>query len=147
MTQVLDLFRLAIGTDDADAMRNALEQLFGVGAGGVSAADEYALRHEDYVMEMPQSGERISSRDRMREMQESFPGPPPAITIRRVSGAGRLWAIEGTNDYGEGDLWSVVVLLEFSPDGRMLRDTRYYAKPFPAPEWRAQFTDPRPADG
>ena len=147
MTQVQDFFRLAIETDDAEAMLNALEQLFGVGAGGVSAADEYALRHEDYVMEMPQSGERISSRDRMREMQESFPGPPPSITIRRVSGAGRAWAIEGTNDYGNDDVWSVVVLLEFSPDGRMVRDTRYYAKSFPAPEWRAKFTDSPPAAG
>jgi hypothetical protein len=147
VTQVQELFRLAIDTGDADAMRNALEQLFGVDADGVSAADEYALRHEDYVMEMPQSGERISSRDLMRAMQESFPGPPPSITIRRVSGAGRSWAIEGTNDYGDGELWSVVLLLEFSSDGRMLRDTRYYAKAFPAPEWRAKFTDPKPAAG
>jgi len=144
MSEVQDLFRRAIEHDDADAMRTGLDMLFGVGAGGLSAADEYELRHEDYAMEMPQSGERISSRDRMRAMQESFPGPPPSITIRGVSGAGRTWVIEGTNEYGPGDVWSVVLLLEFSPDGRMLRDTRYYAKPFDPPEWRAQFTDPNP---
>jgi len=141
MSYVQDLFRRAIEHDDADAMRAGLDMLFGAGAGGLSAADEYDMRHEDYVMEMPQSGERISSRDRMRAMQESFPGPPPSITIRRVSGAGRAWVIEGTNDYGDGDVWSVVLVLEFSDDGRMLRDTRYYAKPFEAPQWRAQFVD------
>ena len=140
MDEVLELFRRAIRDSDADAMRAGLERLF-AGDGGVSAADEYALRHENYVMEMPQSGERISSRDRMRAMQESFPGPPPSITLRRVSGAGTSWLVEGTNDYGGGDVWQVVVLLDFADDGRMLRDVRYYAQPFEAPAWRAAFVD------
>lgn len=140
MNEVLDLFRRAITDDDATAMRTGFELLFS-GAGGVSAAHEYDLRHEDYVMEMPQSGERITGRDRMRAMQESFPGPPPTITINRVTGARRWWLIEGVNDYGDGDLWRVVVALEFAADGRMLRDTRYYAKDFDAPAWRSAFTD------
>ena len=99
MSDVRDLFRRAIETDDAQTMKTALKQLFGSGAGGVSAADEYELRHEDYVMEMPQSGERISSRDRMRAMQESFPGPPPSIDIRRVSGARTSWVEVGSEGF------------------------------------------------
>lgn len=142
MSDVLELFRLAIDTSDATAMRQGLDLLFS-GAGGLSATAEYAVRHEDFVMEMPQSGERITGRDRMRAMQESFPGPPPAITVNRVSGAGPAWLIEGVNDYGGGDLWHVVVALEFAADGRILRDTRYYAKAFDPPAWRAAFTDPR----
>jgi len=141
MVDVQELFRKAIETDDAAVMREGLEQLFS-GASGLSAADEFELRHEDYVMEMPQSGERIGSRDRMRAMQESFPGPPPSITINRVSGARRNWLIEGVNDYGDGDIWHVVLSMEFSPDGRMIRDTRYYAKDFEPPAWRAGFVDP-----
>jgi hypothetical protein len=140
MADVRDLFRRAIDTDDASVMRTAFELLFS-GEHGVSAADEYELRHDDYVMEMPQSGERITGRDRMRAMQESFPGPPPSITINRVSGARLSWLLEGVNDYGDGDLWHVVVAMEFSPDGRMLRDTRYYAKDFEPPAWRAQYVD------
>jgi hypothetical protein len=142
MSDVLELFRRAIDTDDATAMREGLELLFS-GAGGLSASDEFELRHEDYVMEMPQSGERITGRDRMRAMQESFPGPPPSIRINRVTGVHRSWLIEASNDYGEGDVWHVVVAMEFAPDGRMLRDTRYYAKDFDPPGWRAAFTDPR----
>ena len=142
MSDVLELFRRAVADDDASAMRDGLEMLFS-GKGGVSAADEFELRHDDYVMEMPQSGERITGRDRMRAMQESVPGPPPSITIKRVSGAGRTWLIEGVNDYGGGDLWHVVVAMEFGADGRMLRDTRYYAKDFDPPAWRSEFTDPR----
>ena len=79
----------------------------------------------------------------MRVMQESFPGPPPSITIIRVSGAGHSWFLEGLNDYGDGDLWHVVIFMEFSATGLMLRDTRYYAKDFEPHPWRAEFVDPR----
>ena len=142
MSDVLALFRRAVDADDATAMRDGIAQLFS-GDGGVSAADEFELRHEDFVMEMPQSGESITGRDRMRAMQESFPGPPPSITINRVSGARRSWLIEGVNDYGDGDLWHVVLAMEFAADGRIARETRYYAKDFDPPQWRAAFTDPR----
>jgi acetyl-CoA acetyltransferase len=142
MSEVLELFRRAIDTDDATAMREALERLL-TAAGGLSASDEFGLRHQDYVMEMPQSGERITGRDRMRAMQESCPGPPPTITINRVAGANGSWLIEGINDYGEGEVWHVVLVMEFAADGRMLRDARYYAKDLDPPPWRAQFTDPQ----
>jgi hypothetical protein len=33
----------------------------------LSAEAEYELRHENYMMEMPQSGERIRGREKMRE--------------------------------------------------------------------------------
>ena len=138
---VLALFRTAVADDDAAAMRAGLEQLFGITSGaGVSAAEEYELRHPDYVMEMPQSGERIRGRDAMRSMQEAFPHPP-SIALRRVVGAGRVWVVEGVNDYG-GDVWHVVVVLELDPDGRIVRDTRYYTQRTEAPAWRAPWVEP-----
>ena len=142
MSEVLELFRRAIETDDATLMRTALTQLLS-GDGGVSAAEEFELRDEKYVMEMPQSGERISGRDRMRAMQESFPGPPPTITINRVSGAGRSWFVEAASEYAPGDTWHVVLAVDFAADGRMLHERRYYAKDFDPPEWRAAYADPR----
>jgi hypothetical protein len=51
-----------------------------------------------------------------------------------------LWIIEGVNDYGEGRLFTVVLIIELK-DGKMWRDTRYYAEPFEAPEWRAQLVE------
>ena len=105
----------------------------------LSAEAEYELRHEDYVMEMPQSGERIRGRDRMREFQEAYP-TPPTIQLRRVVVSERLWIVEGVNDYGEGQVFAVVVIIELK-DGKMWRDTRYYAQPFDAPEWRAQWVE------
>ena len=105
----------------------------------LSAEAEYELRHEDYVMEMPQSGERISGREKMREFQEAYP-TPPTIRLRRVVVREGLGIVEGVNDYGEGRVFTVVVVFELK-DGRIWRDTRYYAEPFDAPEWRAQWVE------
>ena len=49
----------------------------------LSAEAEYEMCHEDYVMEMPQSGERIRGREKMRQLQEDYPAPP-TIQLRRV---------------------------------------------------------------
>ncbi len=106
----------------------------------LSPEEEYELRHEDYVMEMPQSGERIRGRDRMRAFQEAYPNPP-TITPRRVAGSGDVWVIEGRSDYGDGQIYHVAMIVEFR-DGRIWRDTRYYAEPFEAPAWRAQWVEP-----
>jgi hypothetical protein len=105
-------------------MREAIERMFAHGGPeALSPEAEFQLRHADYVMEMPQSRERIRGRDAMRAMQEAFP-TPPTITLRRVVGSGTVWVIEGTNDYA-GDVWHAVLILELDHDGRIVRDTRY----------------------
>ena len=108
----------------------------------LSPEEEYELRHEDYVMEMPQSGERIRGRQNMRAFQEAFPSNanPPSIRIRRVLVRDGLWVAEGVNDYGDGKVFDVVAVFELK-DGKIWRDTRYYAEPFEAPEWRAQWVE------
>jgi hypothetical protein len=139
---VQDLFRTAMADDDAGAMREGLEQLLGVSDGsGVSADEEYHLRSVEFVMEMPQSGERIRGRDAMRAMQRSFPTPPQSVRIRRVAGAGRLWVLEGELDYGQGP-WSVVVLFELDDDALIAKETRYYAERSEPPTWRAEWVEP-----
>ncbi len=138
-SDVQSLLRQAVQTGDAGAMRKAFERLVGGGPDALSPEAEYESRHADYVMEMPQSGERIRGRDAMRSMQEGFPAPP-TISLRRVAGANGIWVIEGVNDYGD-DVWHVIVILELDPDGRILRDTRYYAKPFDPPDWRAHLVE------
>jgi hypothetical protein len=104
----------------------------------LSPEEEYELRHEDYVMEMPQSGERIRGRQKMREFQEAYPNPP-SIQLRRVLVRDELWVAELVSDYGE-QVYDVALIIELR-DGKMWRDTRYYAEPFEAPEWRAQWIE------
>jgi hypothetical protein len=104
----------------------------------LSPEEEYELRHEDYVMEMPQSGERIRGREKMREFQEAYPNPP-TMQLRRVIVRDGLWVVEIVSDYG-GHIYHPVLIIELR-EGKMFRDTRYYSEPFEAPEWRAQWVE------
>ena len=109
----------------------------------LSAEKEYALRHEDYIMEMPQSGERIRGRENMLGFQKALTRNlpnPPSIRIDRVRVRDGLWVKEGVNDYGDGVISNSVVIYELK-DGKIWRDTRYYSQPFEAPRWRAQWVE------
>ena len=54
-TDVRELFREAFTGNDAAIMRKGVEQLLGLTEdAGLSAEEEYLVRHPDYVMEMPQ---------------------------------------------------------------------------------------------
>jgi hypothetical protein len=124
---------------DEQQAKRFLTELYTV----LSAEKEYALRHEDYVMEMPQSGERIRGRANMRGFQEALARNlpnPPTIRIDRVRVKDRLWIKEDVNDYGDGVVSNSVVIYELR-DWKIWRDSRYYSQPFAAPEWRAQWVE------
>jgi hypothetical protein len=99
----------------------------------------YEANHpEAYVMEMPQSGEAVRGRENMRRFQEAYPNSP-SIRLRRVLVRDALWVVEAVNDYS-GQAFDMVMILELK-DGKIWRDRRYYAEPFEAPEWRAQWVE------
>ena len=103
--------------------------------------EEYNVRHpKDYVMEMPQSGEHFPGRENMRQFQEAHPTPPSSLQVRRVLVREGLWVVEAIIDYGDGRVLDVVVISELR-EGKMWRDRWYFAKPFEAPEWRAQWVE------
>jgi hypothetical protein len=122
-----------------DRYREIIEGLFGDGVLKLDAQAEHDLRHEDYVMEMPQSGERIRGREKMRQFQEAYPNPPRA-ELRRIVGSGEVWVIEGTSAYRQGGTFHVADIIEFRDD-KILKETRYYAEPFEAPAWRAEWVE------
>jgi hypothetical protein len=122
------------GMDEQQARRFLAELMSGLGADS-----GYELRHEDFVMEMPQSGERIRGRERMREFQAAFGQATPAMRLRRVVVRDGLWVAEVVSDYG-GRRFHYVSVVELK-DGKMWRDTRYFAEPFEAPEWRAHLVE------
>ena len=101
----------------------------------------YEANHpDDYVMEMPQSGEAIRGRENLRRFQQAYPGGAPSIRLRRVLVRDGLWVAELVNDYGDGRVFDVAMILELK-DGKIWRDRRYYAEPFEAPEWRARWVE------
>jgi hypothetical protein len=108
--------------------------------------EEYNVRHqENYVIQMPQSGERFRGREKMRAFQEAYttPASKPSIQLRRVLVKEGLWVVEGVNDYGEGQVYNVVLIFELR-DGKMWRDRWYFVEPSEAPEWRAQWVERTP---
>ena len=115
---------------DEQQARSFLEGLMS----DLGAESGYELRHKDFVMEMPQSGERIRGREKMSEFQGAYPAPP-SMRLRRVVVREGLWVAEVVSDYG-GQEVHYVSIVELK-EGKMWRDTRYYAEPFEGPEWRA----------
>jgi hypothetical protein len=73
--------------------------------------EEYKVRHEVCVMEVPPSGEVIRSRKKVREFPKAYP-TPPSIRLRRMLVREGLWAVEGHNDYGGGRLFDLVLIIE-----------------------------------
>jgi hypothetical protein len=52
-----------------------------------------------------------------------------------------VWGVEGVTDDGD-DVWHVAPTLEPDDDGRIVRDTRYSARPFDPPARRARWVEP-----
>jgi hypothetical protein len=48
--------------------------------------------------------------------------------------------MEATSDYEEGATYHVADIIEIC-DGKILKETRYYAEPFEAPAWRAEWVE------
>jgi ketosteroid isomerase-like protein len=97
------------------------------------------LFHEDAVMEWPQSAERIVGGDNRPGVYKSFPGLP-TITPRRLLVSGDLVTAEANLDYGDGAGYQAVFIFELR-DGKIAKETAYWAQPFEAPDWRAQWVE------
>jgi hypothetical protein len=96
------------------------------------------LLHDDFVQEWPQSGERIRGRDNSMAINRNYPGFP-AQTVRRAMAGGDLVTTEVVLDYG-GNIYHGVSIFEFRDD-RIVKETDYFAQPFPAPAWRSQWVE------
>lgn len=110
----------------SDDNRRILESMF-EGKTFKSPQFEYELRSDDFVAEIPQTGERFEGREALKAMQEGF-DEAPAVQLKRISGEGNTWAVEALQTYKDEGQWHVCVLVAFT-DGKISRETRYYAPP------------------
>jgi hypothetical protein len=97
---------------------------------------------DDFVEEWPQSGERLTKAASLR-LGESYPamsGTSPRFTYKRMLGGGDMFVVEGTIDYGDGVPVSYVGIGELRGD-KIAKMTEYFANPFEAPAWRADFVE------
>jgi ketosteroid isomerase-like protein len=96
------------------------------------------LVHDDYIEEYPQSGERIRGKDNARAVNENYPGLPSLIN-RSYNISGNLGVMEMTLEY-DGDRVHACEIVEFE-EGKIKRARTYFAEPFEAPQWRAQWVE------
>ncbi|MGA8272193.1 MAG: nuclear transport factor 2 family protein [Candidatus Sulfotelmatobacter sp.] len=99
---------------------------------------EHLIYHEDAVLDYPQSGERTRGRANIQGQRASQPSNK-RFTVRRIIGGGDLWVTEFILTY-DGKPSYTVSIMEFKGD-KVARETQYFADPFPAPPWRAQWVE------
>jgi hypothetical protein len=92
---------------------------------------------DDSVVEWPQSGERIVGRQACLTVYKNYPGGSPTYELRRIIGGPDIFTVEAIGDYG-GDRVYLTSIVEFR-EGRIVKQTDYFASPFEAPNWRAQW--------
>ena len=107
-----------------------------------SDANDFETEHdiylEDAVLEYPQSGERIRGRRNIQITRTNQPSKK-RFAVRRVIGSGDLWITEYILTY-DGKPSYTVSIMEFSGD-KVARETQYFADPFEASTWRAQWVE------
>jgi len=122
---------------DENGIREALDRHW-----AASDANDFDVEHdiyrEDAVLEYPQSGERIRGR---RNIQASRVAQPNAkrFTVSRIVGVGDLWVTEFILSY-DGRPSYTVSIMEFR-DGKVARETQYFADPFEPGPSRAQWVE------
>jgi ketosteroid isomerase-like protein len=117
------------------------------------------LLADDFVDEMPQSGERTRGKANYRAIFEQFPGGvgttdtasrvvgaedrwvlTPSFNVLRIEGSGNVFTYVGTVTYADGSTWQVISIAELR-DGKLAKTTTWYAAPFEAPDWRAPYVE------
>ena len=119
-----------------------------------------ALRHPEWQVVWPQSGEQVHSSEAFAEIVRNYPGGPGRTEITRVVGAEDRWVVTAGNTVlrlvGSGDFWwsewrvtypdgavyLCVDLIELR-DALIYRETAYWAAPFEAPNWRSPWVERR----
>jgi ketosteroid isomerase-like protein len=99
---------------------------------------EHRIYHDDAVLEYPQSGERTRGRSNIQNQRASQPNKK-RFSIRRIIGSGKLWVTEFILTY-DGKPSYTVSIMEFEGD-KVVRETQYFADPFVAPAFRAQWVE------
>ncbi len=115
---------------------------------------------DDFVDEMPQSGERIRGKANWLAISRNYPGGvgtvdsttsrvvgaddhwvmTPSFSVLRIEGSGNVFTYAGTARYGDGQTWDLIAIIELR-DGKIAKSTTWYAAPFEAPAWRAPFVE------
>ena len=114
----------------------------------------------DFVQEIPQSGERVRGVENMRQVMSHYPGGWQLASVARLGVTDvaaryvmtptfNLVKMEGIGDaigaylrikYPDGSDWYWASFVTFRK-GRILKEVDFFAAPFEAPSWRADWVE------
>jgi hypothetical protein len=120
--------------DNRVTLERTLEATF---AGDYDRATEAMA--DDAVVDWPQSGERIVGRQACLTVYRNYPGGPPPYELRRITGGPDTFTVEACGDYS-GEAVFLTSIVEFR-DGKIAKQTDYFASGFEAPSWRADMVE------
>jgi hypothetical protein len=119
-----------------DADRRAAIERHWVASQARDEAAEQAIYADEAVLEYPQSGERFRGRRTIQGQRGHHPARRE-FAVRRVRGSGALWITELVITY-DGKPYDTVSIMAFRA-GHVVLETQYFAEPFAAAAWRAQW--------
>jgi SnoaL-like domain len=120
---------------DAATIQGMLRQHFDFARSDPEHA--HAMYTEDAVLEFPQSGERFTGVENIREWRSNYPANT-SFEFRDVRGRDDFWVAEVTVSYDGGPPSFGVSILELR-DEKIARESIYVTEGFEAPDWRAQW--------
>ena len=80
---------------------------------------------------------RLVGRQACLNVYRNYPGGPPRYELQRITGGPDVFTIEARGDY-PGERVFMTSIVEFR-DGKIARQTDYFASAFEAPSWRADW--------
>jgi ketosteroid isomerase-like protein len=129
----------------ADQSRHVVEQFWAtMQTNDFQAVGE--LLHDDFVLEWPQSGERIRGRANFVAVNQQYPTQGRwSFSIHRLLADGDQVASEVTVTDSAG-ITGRAITFSTVRDGRIVHQTEYWPDPFAAAEWRAEWVERMSSD-
>src|SRR5919109_1350396 len=98
------------------------------------------LLHDDFILEWPQSRERIRGRTNFVAINENYPAHGRWVfTVHRILAEGDR--VVSDVDVTDGVITGRVITFSTIRDGKILHQTEFWPDPFEAPDWRAGWVE------
>ena len=96
--------------------------------------------HDDYVLEWPQSGERIRGRANFVAVNEHYPAHGRwEITVHRIISEGD--EVGSDVSVTDGEITGRAITFSTIRDGRIVHQTEFWPDPFEPAPWRAGWVE------
>ena len=98
------------------------------------------LLHDDFVLDWPQSGERIRGRENFVSINQNYPAHGRwEFTVHRIIAEGD--GVVSDVDVTDGAIRGRVITFSTIRDGKIWRQTEFWPDPFEPAPWRAAWVE------